>query len=230
MTADPALIEGFVVASESLSPDVRRVVVSTSAPYPFRAGQHVALRFEGEGPLDSYYSYASAARTEAPYEFELAVGRGTGERPPEVPIGARIVISSPRGAGMLERIPPARSLLLVATGTGVAPLRALIEEAHRLEVAVPVRLLHGCRTEADRLFAAQFEALAERGWLGYFPVLSRPSAGWRGLVGHVQDHLARVLVDRPVCAVCGSMTMVEDVTRLLLEQGVDAVDIFAEGY
>lgn len=112
--------------------------------------------------------------------------------------------------------------MLIATGSGIAPLRAMIEaETRRGDDGPEMILLFGCRTSQDLLFNEQLDAFAARlGRFHYVPTLSQPEEGWRGRTGYVQAHLPELLehLEEPALFVCGHGDMVRDVRELACTQ------------
>lgn len=103
-------------------------------------------------------------------------------------------------------------LVLLATGTGIAPVKAMLADlAHRTAAAQPrmISLLWGNRGEADLYWSPSRTQLAH---LTYVPVLSRADTSWRGAVGHVQDVLLARHADWTDTTVyaCGSPTMIKE--------------------
>jgi len=218
-----------VVAAEPLSPSVRRLKVQAAESYAWRPGQHVALRRKADAGPDSYYSFASAEPATAVAEFELAIGPGPATIG-ELEVGDELHAGPAQGLDMLAAFPAPRPLVLIAQGTGIAPLRAVIQEATRSERPGGLTLLHGCRTERDRLFLDEFSEWEAAGRLEYLPVLSRPSSSWTGLAGRVQAHLDRVASADRAYLICGSLSMVTSTAAELVERGVPSDSLFAEGY
>ncbi|HSC88019.1 MAG TPA: FAD-dependent oxidoreductase, partial [Polyangiaceae bacterium] len=170
----------------------------------------------------------------APDVFELAVGSGPSTLG-ELQLGDVVFASAALGRAMLDVFPGNGPLQLIAMGTGVTPLRAVIQEqvARQEKGELPARslgLLHGCRDESEQLFADEFAGLRARGLLDYRPVLSRPEPGWPGLRGRVQEHVDAFSPTGASYLVCGSIGMVEDVVARLVSGGVSATSILAEGY
>jgi NAD(P)H-flavin reductase len=108
--------------------------------------------------------------------------------------------------------------LFVATGTGLAPIRAILAEEVRATGGPPLVLLFGCRTPNDVLWGDELLA-----WPSVCPrlrihvTLSRAPPDWTGLVGYVQRH-ARSLADAlpgVYAYVCGVSAMVDDVVGIL---------------
>lgn len=126
-----------------------------------------------------------------------------------------------------------RPMIFVATGTGIAPLRAILESLLDNEDCPPIRLYWGMRCEADLYQQAEFEAWASRLYeFEFIPVLSQPSAQWQGRVGYVQDAVASDFDDLSEHAIylCGSPTMINDARRQFTERGAIAEFMYADAF
>jgi NAD(P)H-flavin reductase len=112
---------------------------------------------------------------------------------------------------------------MVATGTGVAPMRSMLRAAMAAGSSAPVWLLLGVRHEEDLLYGDELRALASgHDFVRFEPTLSRPADGWTGRRGYVQTHvqelwtsLATATGDRPHVYACGLERMVGSVRQLL---------------
>jgi NAD(P)H-flavin reductase len=113
-------------------------------------------------------------------------------------------------------------------GTGVAPLRAMVQERVNRKSLSGVALLQGARVESELLLRDEFNANVEQG-LDYRPVLSQPTGQWMARTGRVQRHLDDLDM-RARFRVCGSKAMVGDVTERLLQRGALPEQIDGEGY
>ncbi len=204
-------------------------------PFDFRPGQYIALNIQVEGrKLTRYYSVASAPDHGRRFDLCLNVIPGGVASPwlYSLEPGMRIRFSGPHGAFAL-REPPGASTAFIATGTGIAPLRAMIQHLYTRPVAGEVRLLLGVRTEADIPYRSEFERLAaEHPNFQFIPTLSRPSPEWKGLRGYVQEHLAAQFSGRSGfhAYICGLRKMVEAVCRRLEELGYDRSNFSFEKY
>lgn len=126
-----------------------------------------------------------------------------------------------------------RPMVFVATGTGIAPLRAILESLLDNEDCPPISLYWGMRSEADLYQQAEFEAWSSRLYeFEFIPVLSQASAEWQGRTGYVQDAVASDFDDLSEHAMylCGSPTMINDARRLFTERGADASFIYADAF
>ncbi|MGA3162139.1 MAG: FAD-binding oxidoreductase [Terracidiphilus sp.] len=174
--------------------------------FPYAAGQFVSgVALDAKGKMQTRaYSMASAANGN---RFELCVNRveeGFFSNHladlPDLPIGATIQIHGPHGHFTLRE--PITDSILVATGTGIAPMRGFLqwlfpEGGPDRSNGKQVWLVYGTRYESDIYYRAEFEALARRAPnFHYLPTLSRAEASWTGLRGYVQEHVARIVEER----------------------------------
>lgn len=211
-----------LVSARTLSRDVRELTFEPDPALPFEPGQWVSVKIpRADGSLLARsYSIASAPRADG--RFDLAVtrvegGEGSGWLH-AARIGDSLAVSDAAGFFTLpEESPP--PLLMVATGTGVAPLRAMIQRLFDGTSAPPrVTLLLGARTEADVIYGDEFRALASRvEGFRFERTLSRPDENTVGRTGYVQLHLAELVAELGACEayVCGLNAMVREVRATL---------------
>ena len=217
--------------AKSLSPRVRGLTLRAlgSPPFEWRPGQHVKVAFQESAPAYPY-SIASAPNAERPGEFELAISRSPAA--PDLAVGAVLKAEGPFGS-LLRREPRGAPVLLVAGGTGLAPLRALLQDDIARGGEHAVTLLFGCRNEAEILWRKELDALNESEPRFCFePSLSRAENGWTGRRGYVQLHLEEML-DRMRGAeiyLCGLPEMVRECRTLLEERGIPAELVIGEAY
>ena len=174
--------------------------------FPFAAGQFVsAVAEDSHGKLQTRaYSIASAAKGN---RFELCVNRveeGFFSNHladlPDLPLGATIQIHGPHGHFVLKE--PVTDSILIATGTGVAPMRGFLQSLFPADGpdrsgGKQIWLVYGTRHETDIYYREEFEALARcQPNFHYLPTLSRAQESWDGLHGYVQDHVARIIEER----------------------------------
>ena len=145
-----------------------------------------------------------------------------------------IAFQGPFGNFILH--PPMRDTVFIATGTGIAPFRAMLhwllaeEERHE---GRQLSLLFGARTEQDLYYREEFEQLAAKHRNFHFlPTLSRAPAEWRGLRGYVQTHVPEIVGSRKDmhAYICGLAKMVKANRDLLKSLGWDRTSIRYERY
>ncbi len=181
-------------------------VIDELESFPFDAGQFVsAVAEDAKGKMQTRaYSMASAARAN---RFDLCVNRveeGFFSNHladlPDLPIGATIQVHGPHGHFILHQ--PVTDSILVATGTGIAPMRGFTQwlfpqDGPDRSEGKDIWLVYGTRHETDIYYHEEFEALAARhSNFHYLPTLSRALESWAGLRGYVQDHVAKIIQER----------------------------------
>ncbi|MCQ9617746.1 2Fe-2S iron-sulfur cluster-binding protein [Paenalcaligenes niemegkensis] len=126
-----------------------------------------------------------------------------------------------------------RPMVFVATGTGIAPLRAILESLLDDEDCPPISLYWGMRNEHDLYQQAEFEAWASRlDDFEFIPVLSQPGAGWQGRTGYVQNAVSSDFGDLSEHAIylCGSPDMINEARGQFIERGAEADYIYADAF
>ncbi|HKO53660.1 MAG TPA: FAD-binding oxidoreductase [Polyangiaceae bacterium] len=222
-----------LVARSALSSGVDRLRFVSRETFAWAAGQHlVVVRREGQA-LFLPYSIASANDPTKPGEFELAVSIHAGADVMDtLPLGAELEVEGPAG-GFTWQAAPSPAALLVGAGTGIAPLRALLQEELARESDARLLLLAGHRAPEDVLFADDFERLAaEHSRFHFIPTLTGADSRWLGRRGRVQAQLLEAASAlAPLDAyVCGRLEMVSEVVRLLVAHGVPESRIRSEGF
>jgi len=226
------LIESF-----ELAPEVRHFVFEAEGPddsrFDFVPGQFVSFsaRLAGK-PITRAYSIASApARGN---RFELCLNRVSqglfSNFLFEMKPGGEVEMQSPLGMFVMRQ--PPRESLFIATGTGVAPFRSMLQ-SHLAESGPAITLLFGVRHQSHLMYGAEFEQLALRfPHFRYWPTLSRPGADWGGRTGRVQRHIDEAVGGRRDIDVylCGLKAMVDDVRQRLKGAGFDRKQVLYEQY
>ena len=176
--------------------------------FPFTSGQFIsAVAADANGKQQTRaYSIASAAREN---RFDLCVNRVEGgffsnhlADLPDLPIGGTIQVHGPHGHFILHE--PVTDSILIATGTGIAPMRGYAqwlfpENGPDRSNGKEIWLVYGTRYETEVYYQAEFEALAAKHPnFHYLATLSRAGESWTGLRGYVQDHVARIVEERAV--------------------------------
>jgi CDP-4-dehydro-6-deoxyglucose reductase len=218
--------DATLTAARMLSPTVRELTFATSPSFRFVPGQWISLRLPQPGgeELSRAYSISSPPRDDGSFDIAVTlVEHGPGSRALHAAEpGTRFLMSEAQGYFTLN--PVERPVLMVGTGTGVAPFRSMLIHASRNVPESRARfvLLFGVRSEDDMLYVSDFQDLAKKwGDFRFEPSLSRPSNGWSGRRGYVQLHLADLVSDLGGDCdvyVCGLNRMIRDVRHVLKEQ------------
>ncbi len=192
-----------------------------------RVGQYVTLASRETEP--GYFSIASAPReNELSFLIRIEPGKPKTEALARVAIGDYLSISEPTGPGYPLELQHGRDLLLLAAGTGIAPLRALIRELLRSRADYArVTLIYGAADEASLAFREEFDTWRAAG-IDVRVVLSRAEEEWNGLRGYVQDHLGDLDLhpERTSAFVCGRPEITHAVHAALRGVGLADERIF----
>jgi ferredoxin-NADP reductase len=132
--------------------------------------------------------------------------------------------------------PPMRDTIFIATGTGIGPIRSMLQwvladESRHL--GKNLWLVFGSRTEKDIYYHDEFLSLArEHANFHYLPTLSRGGSQWQGLRGYVQEHVPGIAGGRTDmhAYVCGLSKMVQANRDLLQSLGWERKSILYEKY
>ncbi len=123
----------------------------------------------------------------------------------------------------LAGVPEEANLVLVATGTGIAPFMSMIRTASTWTSGRRVQLLHGVRFAEDLAYRDEIESLCENRPLSYIPVVSRGGDAWCGEKGHVQrlfsSEVVRLDPARDHVFLCGNPSMIDQTEELLHRGG-----------
>lgn len=218
-----------------LAPEVRHFEfeVDGAAAFPFKPGQFVSLSGEVAGKkITRAYSIVSVPDGN---RFGLCLNRVQdgifSPRLFDMKEGDAIDMKGPVGTFVTRD--PASDMVMVATGTGVAPYRSMIR--HHLDTggAGAITLVLGVRYENTLLYRSDFEQwAAESPKVRFWPTLSRPEETWKGRRGHVQSHVLEAVGDRRDIDVyvCGLKLMVDDVRGKLQSLGFEKKRIIYEKY
>ncbi len=235
-----------IAAIERVSDDVivLRLQLPAHEKFDYHAGQYIDLILR-DGSKRSY-SMANAPHLAERLELHirhLPGGKFTdalfGRTEPAVKERDILRLEGPHGSFFL-REDAGLPVVLLASGTGFAPIKAIIEQAIKIGFARPMRLYWGARTRADLYGHAQAEALAAQARaagldLRYVPVLSEPRAeeGWTGRTGFVHRAVMADLPDLSGWQVyaCGVPIMVESArTDFVAQCALPAEAFFADAF
>jgi NAD(P)H-flavin reductase len=164
-------------------------------------------------------------------ELELLVRRGPGLAGllAMLPPAGELDTHGVRGAGFSLSAQAGRDLLLLAVGSGIAPMRAVLQLLRRQRRSYGrIALYYGERDEASFAYRGELLALRELS-IDVTLVLTQPPAAWKGGVGYVQSHL-RIqpppwLGPGTAALLCGQPAMVREATTLLTEHQVPTSQI-----
>jgi ferredoxin-NADP reductase len=194
-------------------------------------GQHVDVRLTGDDGYTAQRSYSIASAPEAKTVAITVERIATGEVSPylasEVRPGDRFELRGPIGGYFVWTVASGGPLLLVAGGSGVAPLMAMLRHRAAAGSSLPARLIYSSRSHENIIYRDELARLAAAGdGLGVVHVLTRSRpAGWTGETKRIDaDMLTRLSfppAQRPLVYICGPTSLVETAARSLVTLGHD---------
>lgn len=125
-------------------------------------------------------------------------------------VGAELIVELPFGEIKLDTALESPAILM-ATGTGFAPFKSMIEEQIRRRTLRPLHLFWGARSEADLYLMTLVMRWRKYPWFRFTPVLSSTAESWSGTTGYVQEAVMKTYPDLSNSEVfaCGSASMIE---------------------
>lgn len=223
-----------VVSLDRMTHDVTCVTLRPAgdAAFTFRAGQYAKVTFPGQIPRA--YSLASLP-DEPTVEFHIrqsrdgSTSRFVGE---DLQVDTHVTIEGPMGENYL-REDHGGPIIAIAGGSGLAPVRSIVETALRRGARQPVALYFGAREERDLYMEAHFDGLARAHEnFRFVPVLSEPNGATARRTGLVHE---AALADFPdfsgfAAYLAGPPVMIVAARDALIVRGLRPEDFYADMY
>jgi CDP-4-dehydro-6-deoxyglucose reductase len=214
-----------IVSLQRLAEDVMEVVLRTppSSKLKYLPGQYVDMI--GKDGLRRSYSIANAPREDGTITLQIRMipnGQMSHYWFEAAKPNDLLRLEGPQGTFCLRNTKNS-VLVFMATGTGIAPIKAILEQLND-ELAQhtysKIYLYWGGRKEQDIYWHPNYPELP----LTFVPVLSRAQADWPGRTGHIQQVLLHDGVDLEAVEVyaCGSEAMIDSALRQLTAAGLNA--------
>ena len=190
------------IREETASTKTLRFISVDGALPPFQAGQYINLFVEAGGVRTSRpYSISSSPCQTAYYDLtvrRVEDGFVSNLLLDDVRVGDLFTSTSPAGNFRFNPLYMDDDLVLLAGGSGITPFMSMIREATDLGLDRRLHLIYGCRDENDVIFEARLRGRAARHPNFRFdPVVSEPSAGYKGLTGFLTADLIKTLIGSP---------------------------------
>lgn len=225
------------VAAVTAETDSVRTIALDVPDWPgHRAGQHLDVRLTAEDGYSAERSYSIASADGEP--VAITVERlDNGEVSPyltqELRPGDQMEVRGPIGNWFTWGPHDGGPLLLIAGGSGVVPLRAILRHRERSGSNVPARLLYSSRSLADVIYRKELDRYRGSAEVRYTLTRSQPP-GWGGFSGRVDDAmLARIAwpaSQHPLAFICGPTPFVEAVAQLLVTRHYAASRVKTERF
>ena len=223
------------------TPSVRTFTLGLPEWPGHRPGQHLDLRLTAEDGYSVERSYSIASEPERVGEVDITVERiPDGEVSPFlhdiVVEGDRLEVRGPIGGYFVWEAALDGPLLLVAGGSGVVPLMAIIRHRQRVRSHVPTRLLFSSRNLEDIIYREELDQLAKvnDGFEVIHTLTRSQPPGWNGYARRIDDRmLVDVLEPLGIAArvyICGPTALVEVAANALVRLGLPADRVRTERF
>jgi ferredoxin-NADP reductase len=239
-----------LTGSKMLADSVRHLVFQRpdADALPYIPGQFLQIHFEHNGAATKRsYSLANAPVAGAEPEFEIAVSYVDGGAATallsNLKLGEDVQASGPYGRFCLLEADKNKRYILIGTGTGITPYRAMLPQiAEQIQaLGKSVVIVQGARVEQELLYTEEFQAFAKAYTnFRYFGCTSRQQAGADvdlgansvRLKGHVHAALQHLSLDpaQDIVYLCGNPNMVDECFNALKEQGFPIPSVRREKY
>lgn len=240
----PQWQQGVVQHIEQATPNTRRfwIALPETPAFHFKPGQFVTLDLPiHENRNKRWRSYSIASAPDGGNVIELVVvrldgGLGSCYLCDEINVGDTLTLRGPQGIFTIPEVID-RDLVLICTGTGIAPFRSMVQHIHNARISHGnIHLIFGTRTHEDLLYAEEMWQLEqELSGFKFYPTLSREDwndvrgNGYKGYVHDVYEHICRDLQPANFM-LCGWKVMIDEAKERIMKMGYDKKDIHLELY
>ncbi|MDX1693910.1 MAG: 2Fe-2S iron-sulfur cluster binding domain-containing protein [Ketobacteraceae bacterium] len=228
---------GVISNGRKLTHDIAALTIELETPLTFAAGQYALLSVPGLIDEARSYSFATAPAVGGNQQIEFYIrqvpggemstwAQGTGLK------GKNVMVEGPFGDFYLRD--GSSPLLCIAGGSGLAPVKSLLEDALNYKCTRDVVFLFGARTRKDLYCLDEIRRL-ETEWAGkltFVPVLSEEPADshWEGRRGLVTSFIKDYLDDGAQAYMCGPPPMLDAAEVELLNLGMSDDRIFSDKF
>ena len=232
---------GEVIDTQTETARSKSLILAVPKWMGHKAGQHVDIRLTAEDGYQAQRSYSIASPPEDTERIILTIERiEDGEVSPylvdELRIGDKIELRGPIGGYFVWEAQMGGPLLLIAGGSGIVPLMAMLRHRQKSGSNIPTRLLYSSRTYEDIIYREALDQLAgddrelevvhtltrtqPPGWIGYRRRINAALLG--EVVWNPQEH--------PLAYICGPTQFVETAATELLSFGYESARVKTERF
>ncbi len=229
-----ASIEAGVIKKQRLTPDIIRLVLEYQTPFNFFAGQFVNLK-RADG-LTRSYSIANIPKNDNILEFHirrLPNGQFSSWVHDELEPGAQLTLSEAQGSCHYLSGRAEQPLMLIGTGSGLAPLYGILADALAQDHSGPIHLYHGSRDLNGLYFVEEMRELAaEFDNFHYTSCVSGDASESDHVKGRAHDIALSSIETLKGWRVflCGHPEMVNQSKRMAFMKGASMADIYADAF
>jgi ferredoxin-NADP reductase len=237
------LLEWQLATVTAIKPETAQVKTLTLALPDWtahRPGQHYDVRLTAPDGYSAQRSYSIASEPERAGEIDITVERiPDGEVSPflhdVVVVGDRFEVRGPIGGYFVWTASIGGALLLVAGGSGIVPLMAMLRHRAATGATIPARLLYSSRAFEQIIYSKELETIERRDGLRVFHTLTRAQPpGWNGYTRRIDDamlaEVSEPLGTEALAFICGPTALVEVAANGLVRAGLRAERVRTERF
>lgn len=232
ITKNQEHLTGVVIKTCMLAVDVLELKISTEPQkVPYSAGQYFTL--SRDGTVWKNYSSSNQDTGNMELTFHVRIHKNGSFTGTPFAIGNRIFLKGPYG-NLGEHPRSASSpIIMIATSTGIAPIKCIIDEFIEVDRKSEIILYWGCKRNNDLYMRGYFDALSKANrCFRFVPVLSMEKRSDGTRYGHVQGALIEDDHDfsNAEVYICGSRAMITECVNVLRTKGVSETNIHCEHF
>ncbi len=221
--------------------NVKTLTLALPAWLPHRAGQHYDVRLTAPDGYQAQRSYSIASAPERGGEIDLTVerledGEVSSYLHDVLVVGDQIEVRGPIGGYFVWEVGLGGPVVLVAGGSGIVPLMAMLRHRTAAGATIPIRLLYSSRTPTDVIYRDELETLrAANNGLEVFHTFTRAQPpGWRGYARRIDSPMLQEVIQplgqALLTYICGPTLLVEKAANGLAQLGVPPRQIRTERF
>jgi ferredoxin-NAD(P)+ reductase (naphthalene dioxygenase ferredoxin-specific) len=232
VTHPARIVKAEVISIDDATHDIKRIVLRCSKPLAFSPGQYAMLQFT---PAHIRPYSMACLDTDGHLEFHVRLvpdGRVTGYIRDQLKVGDSVRVSGPMGTAYLRR-KHTGPMLLIAGGTGLAPVLSILRGALVAGMDNPMHVYFGVRSPADIYCAEQLTAMAaSHPHIRVQIIVAMGDRAGEHRRGLVTDAVAEDLpnLDGWRAYLCGAPPMVDAATLLLRRRGIEPEHVYADAF
>lgn len=236
----PETVDGTIIETKSLTHDILEVTIQVSNEFPnYVAGQYAEIVVPGVITKSRSYSFAKSPDKEKKNQVTFHIryvpkGEFTTWLNSESREAQKVNVSGPFGSFWHRESP--KEVICIAGGSGMAPIKALLEHMMSQGMTQQVTYLFGARSQKDLYCVEEMEEIAElaNGKFKFIPVLSQEpeDSDWSGLRGYAVNHIdfAEDFASNTHAYLCGPPAMIDGAIAVFNKKGLSNDDIFYDKF
>lgn len=229
----PDFKKAKVIKNEVIASTYHDIWLEVGSEFEFEPGQFISVRVS-EARINSYSIAGRVDESKIGLLVDVKPGGPGSQFFAGLREGNEVEFLGPLGKFVLQPNDGSEHLIFLGTGSGIAPLKCMIEAALREEkMTKPITLYFGLRYREDVFWDGYFREL-EGGYenFGFKLCLSKPDESWQGLRGHITDFLRTDFPDASKCSayLCGAEAMIREAEGILKELGMSPERIYHEKF